>query len=120
MDEKLITILETFDYPVYRQGSMEESTQYPPTFFTFWNPDSPTHAYYDNKDYGIAWEFQVNVYSNDPSITYTLLEQARKKLKTEGWVIPDNGHDVGSDEVSHTGRGMTCYFLEIQEDNDNE
>lgn len=120
MDEQLITILETFKYPVYRQGSMEESAVYPPTFFTFWNTDSPSHAYYSNEEYGVTWEFDVNVYSNDPSTTYTLLEQARKLLKQNGWIIPQHGHDVASDEVSHTGRGFTAYYLEIEEDETNE
>ena len=118
MDEKLITILETFKYPVLRQGSMEESEQYPPTFLTFWNTESADHAHYNNEDYGTVWEFDVNVYSTVPDTTYTLLSQVRKALKENGFIVPGKGHDVASDEVTHTGRGLTALFLEIENEED--
>jgi len=113
MDETLISLLESFGYPVYRQGSMEKEATYPPTFFTFWNAESDDHAFYDNKEYGVNWEFDVNVYSSDPATTYTLLEQARTLLKNNGWLIPGKGHDLASDEPSHTGRGMLCIITEF-------
>ena len=48
MEDALITILESFKYPVYRQGSMSNDAEYPETFITFWNNTSDNHAYYDN------------------------------------------------------------------------
>lgn len=113
MDENLIAVLETFGYPVYRQGSLSDTDTYPDSFFTFWNNDSPDHSHYDNTDYGTEWDFDVNFYSNNPDLTYSVLLEARTLLKENGWVIPEKGHDVMSDEPTHTGRGITALFLEI-------
>ena len=112
----LIELLSTFGYPVYRQGSLTEDEEYPASFFTFWNPESPDHAYYDNQQYGVEWLFDVNFYSNNAELTWNVLADARKLLKQNNFIIPSSGYDVASDEETHTGRGMECYYLEIEND----
>ena len=112
MEDRLIEILEGFDYPVIRQGSLNENDKYPKSFFTFWNPDSSDNAHYDNSEYGIRWEFDVNFYSTDPLLTYTVLEQARVALKADGWIISGRGFDIDSDQATHTGRQIRAYYLE--------
>lgn len=113
VEDQLIELLESLGYPVFRQGSLVEDEAYPETFFTFWNNDTPDHSHYDNAEYGTAWDFDVNIYSNDPSKTYSELLNARQKLKEAGWIVPGKGYDVASDEVTHTGRGVRVYFLEV-------
>lgn len=113
MVDNLIEILESFGYPVYRQGSMSEDDSYPGTFITFWNNGSPDHAYYDNKDYGTVWGFNVYVYSDNPELTYSVLGEIRTALKNNGWIVPSNGFDVPSDEETHTGRGLEIAYLKI-------
>lgn len=113
MEDRLIELLEEFNYPVYRQGSLTEDEEYPDTFITYWNTDSPDHAHYDNTEYGTAWAFDVNVYSNNPEITYNLLSDIRTLLKQNKWIVPGKGYDVLSDEPTHTGRGIESYFLEV-------
>lgn len=113
MEDKLIEILETFGYPVVRQGSLGPDEEYPDSFFTFWNNDSPDHAHYDNAEYGTEWDFDVNFYSIDPEKTYQVLADARIELKQNKWIIPGKGYDVASDEVTHTGRGMRVFYLEF-------
>ena len=113
MEDKLIEILNEFGYPVLRQGSLSPDEKYPKHFFTFWNNDTPDHSHYDNTEYGYEWDFDINFYSVDPEKTYSILAEARAKLKQHNWVIPGKGYDVASDEVTHTGRGMRAYFLEI-------
>lgn len=114
MEDNLIEILESFGYPVYRQGSLSDSDKYDPTFFTFRNPESPDHSHYDNQNYGTSWTFNVYVYSSDPSLTYSLILDARTALKTAGWIVPSKGFDVDSDEATHTGRGLEVYYLETK------
>lgn len=109
MEDTLITLLESLKYPVYRQGSVSD---YPASFFTFWNNDSPDHSHYDNQNYGTEWNFSVNFYSKDPALTYSVIAAARVLLKQNGWVVPSQGYDVRSDEDSHTGRGLTIFYLE--------
>ena len=84
------------------------------SFFTFWNSDAPDHSYYDNRSYGTAWAFMVNFYSIDPELTYSVPEAARDLLKENGWIVPGRGYDVYSDEPTHTGRGITVYYLETE------
>lgn len=112
MEDALITILESFGYPVYRQGSMSNDAAYPDTFFTFWNNDSPDHSHYDNEEYGTDWDFNIYVFSNDPSLTYSLLAEARVALKEAGWICLGKGFDTASDEETHTGRGLEVLYLE--------
>lgn len=113
MEDNLIQILEALGYPAIRQGSLSPDEEYPDSFFTFWNNDSPDHAHYDNTEYGTEWDFDVNFYSTDPEKTYKVLADARIKLKQNKWIIPGKGYDVASDEVTHTGRGMRAFYLEF-------
>lgn len=112
MEDNLITILESFKYPVYRQGSMSDDATYPETFITFWNNNSPSHSFYDNDEYGIDWDYNVFVYSSDPAMVYSLLDSVRTALKAAGWVIPSHGFDAASDEPTHTGRGINILYLQ--------
>ena len=113
MEDYLIQILEALGYPTIRQGSLSPDEEYPDSFFTFWNNDSPDHAHYDNAEYGTEWDFDVNFYSTDPEKTYKVLADARIKLKQNKWIIPGKGYDVASDEVTHTGRGMRAFYLQF-------
>lgn len=113
MKDTLISLLESFGYPVLLQGSMSEDTAYPESFFTFWNNDSEDGNHYDNDAVSYVWDFDVNFYSIDPSLTNTLLLQAKKLLKQNGFIISGKGYDVASDEPTHTGRGMNVLYLEL-------
>lgn len=113
MEDRLIEVLTALNQgDVYRQGSLDKDQAYPQHFFTFWNPDSPDHAYYDNKAYGTAWAMTVYYYSTDPAETYSALAAAREALLAAGWICPSKGYDVLSDEATHTGRGLDVFFLE--------
>nr|DAT39397.1 MAG TPA: hypothetical protein [Caudoviricetes sp.] len=113
MEDALIEILESLGYPVIRQGSLAPDEAYPDSFFTFWNNDSPDHSHYNNSACGTDWDFDVNFYSTDPGLTYSILATAREKLIHANWIVPGKGYDVASDEVTHTGRGMRIYYLEV-------
>ncbi len=112
MEDILIALLEAFKYPVIRQGSLAPDAPYPATFFTFWNRTEEEHSAYDNESALVVHEFDINVYSTSPDTVYSLLAQARNAVKEAGWETPDRGHDVASDEITHTGRGFTCTFLQ--------
>jgi hypothetical protein len=53
------------------------------------------------------------VYSSDPSRTYSLLDEIRAELKTNGWIPTSKGFDVASDEPTHAGRGIECLYLQV-------
>lgn len=110
-EDLLIKTLETFGFPVRRQGSLLVKEKYPDSFFTFWNSGSNSDRYYDNKDHALISEFDVNFYSCDPDAVYTVLREAIKKLKATGFIISGDGHDVASDEQTHDGRGVSCAYV---------
>ena len=114
MEDLLISLLESFGYPVMRQGSLSQGEQYPPKFFTFWENDSGDGNYYDNEPVCIIGYYDVNYYSTDPDDTYSTLRAAKKLLKDAGFIISGDGYDVVSDEETHTGRGMNATFMNYE------
>ena len=112
MKNELIEILKTLGYPVFLQGSLNPDEEYPETFFTFWNFETPEAGFYDNKASKAVWGFWIYIYSSNPALTDTELEKARQLLKANGWIATDKGQDVQSDEPTHTGRMIESYCIE--------
>lgn len=112
MKEQLITILETFGFPVRLQGSLAPDEAYPESFFTFWNASTADGAYYNDAEHKTVWNFDINFYSVSPDLVNTALVQAKTALKANGWIVSGKGYDVVSDEPTHTGRGMQAIFIE--------
>lgn len=115
MKNILINTLEKFGFPVMLQGSLAEDEPYPESFFTFWNNDTESNMFYDNKEHATVWDFDVNFYSADPEKVDKILNEAKNALKNEGFIISGKGHDVASDEPTHTGRGLRALFKETEE-----
>lgn len=111
MKDELIKILHEFNYPVYLQGTLNNDTKYPPSYFVFWNYQTINGKYYDNKPTSTTWDFWVYFYSEDPDLVNTVLTQAGNKLAAAGWIVEDDGEDATSYEVSHTGRMLSCRFI---------
>lgn len=118
VDDLIEILTEKFELPVYRQGSLSEEEGYPEEFFTFWNNSTEDHAHYDDQVYGWVWDFDVNFYSTDPDRTYSVLDEAARELKKNGFIIDGRGYDAMSDEPTHTGRGIGVLFLQIGESGD--
>lgn len=112
MKELLITLLESFNYPVFLQGSLSENEAYPESFFTFWNNETPDGSHYDNEAINYVWNFDVNFYSIDPELVNTMLLNAKTLLKQNGFIVGGKGYDVASDEPTHTGRGINVLIVE--------
>lgn len=110
MEDKLIEILEALGYPVFLQGSLLENEPYPDSFFTFWNDSADGDSYYSNEENAIIWAYSLNFYSTDPVKVNTMLLEAKKLLKADGWVVSGAGYSVMSDEPTHTGRGITALY----------
>lgn len=114
MEDLLISILETLGYPVYLQGSLLPDEPYPNHFFTFWNDSSDSDSYFDNEESAIVWTYSVNFYSCDPLLVNEKLLDAKRLLKFNGWIVSGAGYSVMSDEITHTGRGITAIYIEKQ------
>lgn len=112
MKKVLIQLLETFGYPVFLQGSLNDDDEYPKSFFTFWNFDTPDASYYDNESSRSEWGFTVYFYSDDPILIDETLDKARRLLKENHWIVEGRGQDAKSDVKTHTGRMITCWKVE--------
>lgn len=116
MKEQLITLLETFGFPVYLQGSLAAPADYPDSFFTFWVFSAPEGAFYDNDANRCVWGFWVYFYSTDPLLVQEQSEQARQLLKRSGFVPEGKPTDVTVDVPTHTGAMFTVYGIEQYEE----
>lgn len=114
MEDLLISVLETLGYPVKLQGSLLPDEPYPNSFFTFWNDSADGQSFYSNTEGAITWAYSVNFYSVDPLLVNTKLLEAKTLLKESGFTVTGAGYDVMSDEITHTGRGITVYYLQKQ------
>lgn len=112
MKSELIRLLKQFNYPVKLQGTMNKDENYPPSFFTFYNFQSPEDMHYSNSAARAVWGFWVYFYSEDTELVDTELLEAKKILKENGWICDGCGEDVASDVKSHTGRMITVYRID--------
>ena len=119
MKDALISILETFGYPVRLQGSLAENEQYPDSFFTFWNNDSEDACHYDNNAHAWIWDFSVYFYSVSPALVNSVLEEARQLLLLTGWIMSGKGYDVASDEPTHTGRAIDVMYRQRRSEDED-
>ena len=115
MKELLISILESFGFPVFLQGSLNKDAPYPESFFTFWNDQTYDNNHYDNEPISYTWSFDINFYSTNPDFVNKMLIDAKKVLKQNGFIISGQGEDRASDEPTHTGRGYTALIIERKE-----
>lgn len=110
MEDLLISVLETLGYPVRLQGSLLPDESYPDHFFTYWNDSADGTGFYSNDETVILWQYSLNFYSIDPLLVNSKLIEAKKLLKVAGFTVSGAGYDVGSDEPTHTGRGITVLY----------
>lgn len=120
MNGKLVEILTSLGYvdgeTIFQQGEMGKELEYPSSFFTFINIDTPDGGFYDNEPTKAIWSYYLFFYSNDPLKVNTELERATKELYKNGWIIGSRkGYTAPSDVNTHTGRRTTVYFIEREE-----
>ena len=112
MEDLLIEILESFGFPVVKQGSMNEDVGFPDDFFTYFERPSYDGSHYDNDAVSCVYEYDVNFYSVNPANPYKYIKEAKKKLKENECILSGNGGDVRSGTPTHTGRGIEAIFIE--------
>ena len=110
MKAELITLLESLGYPAFLQGSLNSAEEYPASFFTFWNFETPESAYYNNDAGRAVWGFWIYFYSVDPALVDQQPEAARQLLKSSGWILEGKANDISVDVPTHSG----AFFYGLQ------
>ena len=112
MWSKLEEAFEQAGLPYSRQGSYSDDGELPPSFFTFWNADTPEGGFYDNKAHSASWVWVVYFYTKNASIIYSKLDELITILKQKGFIVPDKGKDIASGEPDYFGRYVQIKYVE--------
>lgn len=112
MKSELISLLESFGFPVFLQGSLNSKDDYPDSFFTFWNFENPEQTFYDNHANRCVWGFWIYFYSTNPMKVEEIPEKARQLLKSHHWIAGGKPTDIKVDKITHTGAFFKAYYME--------
>ena len=110
MMKKLLDLFEEIGLPYFRQGSLSDA-DYKPSFFTFWNIDTPNGSFYDNKAHRYFEYVQIGFYTNDANLIYSQLDEGGEfyeKAKAQGFVFEGRAKDTNADKKNYFGR--LCYI----------
>lgn len=109
--QKLFGLFEEIGLPYHRQGSLANQ-EYPPSFFTFWNVDTPPTKHRDNKLTQYNDYVQIGFYTNDANKIYSQLDvggEFYKKIKaSKDFVLAEMPQDADADDDNYFGR--VCYI----------
>lgn len=112
MWSKLENVFEQIGLDYSRQGSYSDNSEYPESFFTFWNFDTPEEGFYDNEAKRTVWFWQVYYYTKDPSTLYTRMDEFIRLAKAEGFTVEGRGFDIASDRPDYPGRTIRIKYAE--------
>lgn len=105
--QELFELFEEIGLPYFRQGSLSDE-DYQPSFFTFWNIDTPESEFYDNEAHGYNEYVQVGFYTNNADLIYSQMDDFIKRAKAKGFVIQGKAKDADADKDNYFGR--VCYI----------
>lgn len=112
MWSKLQEVFEEVGLTYSRQGSFTEGEELPESFFTFWNADTESIFHYDDDDHKTQWFWYVYLYTKNPAIMYSKLEEFIKLAKEKGFNVDGKGIDIPSDVPDYLGRYVRLTYVE--------
>lgn len=112
MWSKLEEVFEKIGVEYARQGSYSDESEYPESFFTFWQFDCPEKAFYNNKATKAIWFWNVYYYTNDPSTLYSKMDEFVSIAKEAGFIIDGRPRDAKSDRPDYPGRFVRVIYVE--------
>lgn len=112
MWSKLESVFKKIGLPYDRQGSYSDESEYPISFFTFWNFDTPEDGFYDNEAKKAIWYWQIYFYTRYPNSLYSKMDEFIRVAKEEGFIVEGRGYDIPSDRPDYPGRMITIKYIE--------
>ena len=113
MWSKLEAVFNKIGLPYARQGSFSDESEYPQSFFTFWNTATDEDSFYDDESHKAEWRWNVYYYTNDLSTLYTMLDVEFVKVAKEfGFITEGRCSDVKSDRPDYPGRMIRIIYVE--------
>lgn len=114
--QELFNLFDEIGLPYFRQGSLSDA-DYKPSFFTFWNIDTPNDSFYDNQETRYIEYVQVCFYTNDANLIYSQLDKGGEfytKAKAKDFVIQGRAHDTNADKDNYYGRFVLIKIIHKQ------
>ena len=108
--KELFEIFEELGLPYFRQGTLSDDN-YPDSFFTFSNFDTPNTSFYDNYGKRYIEKVSVGFYTNDPSFIYSKMNEFIEKAKAREIVVEGRGSDAPSGKENYYGRKITINII---------
>lgn len=105
--QRLFELFDEIGLPYFRQGSVSDA-DYQPSFFTFWNIDTPNASFYDNSERRFIEYVQVGFYTNDASLVYSVMDDFVKRAKAKGFVV--NGRPIDANAGKDNYFGRVCFI----------
>lgn len=105
--QELFELFEEIGLPYFRQGSLSDE-DYAPSFFTFWNVDTPQDSHYDNELHRFNEYVQVGFYTSDANLIYSQMDNFIERAKEKGFTIAGLPQDADADKKDYFGR--VCYI----------
>lgn len=105
--KQLFDLFDEIGLPYFRQGSLSDE-DYAPSFFTFWNIDSPNLQIRDNEAKTFAEYVQVGFYTNNANKIYSVMDDFIDRAKEKGFVVEGRARDANADKDDYFGR--VCYI----------
>lgn len=109
--QDLFDLFEEIGLPYFRQGSMSDE-DYAPSFFTFWNIDTPQDSHYDNELHRYNEYVLIGFYTNNANLIYAQMNDFIERAKFKGFVIAGMPQDTNADKPNYFGR--FCYIRIIK------
>ena len=101
--EELFELFKQIGLPYFRQGSMS-NVEYPKSFFTFWNIDTPFIKFRDNDSKNYVEYIQVGFYTTDPNLIYSQMNDFINRAKQKGFILEGKAKDTNADQDNYFGR----------------
>lgn len=120
--QKILDLLNEIEaekgYPNFLQGSLSDEN-YPDSFFTYWNIDTPNDSFYDNAERRYISYVQICWYTNNPKLLYLQLDEDGefyKKAKQRGFVFVGRAKGANADKKNYSGRVLYIKIIHKTED----
>lgn len=110
--DKLYEVLNTYDIPVYLQGSLGKDEPYPENFITYFIEDSEGNVFYDNEPNETDWVINIVYYTHDINLIKDFIPQLINDLKINKFKVIGKGFLTPSDEPSCVGWILPTIYLE--------
>jgi hypothetical protein len=116
--QQLFDLFNEIGLPYFLQGSLSDE-EYPASFFTYWNIDTPNDSFYDNAESRYITYMQIGWYTNDARKLYLQLDEDGefyKKAKQKGFVFVGRAKGANADKKTYNGRVLYLKIIHKTED----